>query len=138
MHQKNVRTTADVGMDRDGEDELIVLAIEVVEMIAPNVLHIARVDESMAIGCLFDEHHWWQIVDVPVGRNFHKSRLWAMFQGLHPSFGLLLVVDFGPAVAGAKIICLAVFVAHAMVVLDAVIEKKLSTLLTCFPPIRTY
>lgn len=57
-----------------------------------------------------------------------------MFQGLHPSLGLLLVVDLGPAVARAQVICLAVLVAHAMVVFDAIVEEELGTLATGFPP----
>lgn len=65
-------------MDRDREDKLVVLSVEVVEMIAPDVLYVARVDEAMAVGCLLDEHHRWQIIDIPVRRDLDQSGLWAM------------------------------------------------------------
>lgn len=44
------------------------------------------------------------------------------------------VVDFGPGVAGAQVIGLAVFVGHAVVVFDAVVEEELGTFFACFPP----
>lgn len=46
----------------------------------------------------------------------------------------LCIVDFGPIVASTQIVSLAVLVAHAVVVFDAVVKEELGTLFTRFPP----
>lgn len=58
-----------------------------------------------------------------------------MLKRLHPRFGLLLVIDLSPAVAGSEVVSLAVLVAHAVVILDAVVEEELGSFLASFPPI---
>lgn len=58
-----------------------------------------------------------------------------MLKGLHPSFSFLLVIDLSPAVAGSEVVSLTVLVAHAVIVLDTVVEEKLGAFFACFPPI---
>lgn len=87
-------------MDCNRKDKLIVLAIEIVEMVPPDILDIPCIHEPMAVGCFLDEQHGREVVDVPVGWDFHQTRLVALDQGFHPFVSLLGVVDFGPAVSG--------------------------------------
>lgn len=58
-----------------------------------------------------------------------------MLKGLHPFLCLLFVVDVGPSVTRSKVVGLTVLVAHTVVVLDSIIEKKLSAFLTGLPPV---
>lgn len=53
------------------------------------------------------------------------------------NFDLLCVIDLGPAVAGSKVGSLAVLVAHAVAILDAVVEEKLGSFFASFPHIRS-
>ncbi len=46
-------------MDGDGEDELVVFSVHVVEVVPPDVFDVARIDESMTVWSFFDEHHGW-------------------------------------------------------------------------------
>lgn len=45
-----------VRMNCNRKDELVVLSVEVIKMIPPDVLDIAWVDEAMTIWCSLDEH----------------------------------------------------------------------------------
>lgn len=134
MHENGMRPAGDIRMDGNREDELVVLAIEIVKVVSPDILDIAGIHEPMAVGSRLDEHHRRQVVNVPVGWDFHQTRVVAFNHGLHPFVGLLGVVDFGPAVPGAQVIGLAVFVAHAVVVFNAVVEQELCALFAGFPP----
>lgn len=58
-----------------------------------------------------------------------------MLKGLHPCLSFLLVIDLSPAVAGPEVVSLTVLVAHAVIVLDAVVEEKLGSFFACFPPV---
>lgn len=58
-----------------------------------------------------------------------------MLKGLHPSLSFLFIIDLSPAVAGSEVVSLTVLVAHAVIVLDAVVEEKLGSFFACFPPI---
>lgn len=118
----------------DGEDELVVFAVKVVEVVSPDILDVPRVYEAVAVGRRFDEHHGWQIVQVPICWNLHKSCVLAFYEGLHPFFCLLLIVDLRPSVARPEIVGLAVVMAHAVVIFDAVVEEELGAFLTCLPP----
>ena len=79
MHQQHMRSARDIRMDRDWGDKFVILAVEVVEMVAPYVFDVARIDESMTIRRLFDEHHRRQIIDVPIGRNLNQPCLRTVF-----------------------------------------------------------
>lgn len=124
----------DVGVDGDGEYEVVVLAIAVVELVAPDVFDVAGVDEAVAVRRGLDEHHRRQVVEVPARGDLHESRLLPLRQRLHPRLRLLPVVDAVPRVADAQIIRLAVVMAHAVVVFNAVVQQELAPFLTTFPP----
>lgn len=138
MHQQNLRSPRHVRVYRDGEDKLVVLPVEVIELIAPEVLDVARVDEAVAVGGALDEHHGRQVVNVPAGGDFDEPRLLALDERLHPVGRLLLVVDVGPRVTRSQEVRLAVVVAHAVVVFDAVVEEELPAFFTAFPPMYTH
>ena len=103
---------AHVRMDRDGEAKLVVLAVEVVEVVAPQVLHVARVDPPVRVRCLLDKHHRRQVVQVPVSGDLDKAGGGARLERLHPVRGRLGVVDWGPAVADPEVVGEAVVVAE--------------------------
>lgn len=46
----------DVRVHGDGEDEVVVLAVEVVEVVAPELLDRLRVHPAVGLGRGFDEH----------------------------------------------------------------------------------
>src|SRR5215216_1319473 len=49
QHEQNLRPPGDVGVDRDREDHVVILAVDPVELVAPDLLEVTRVDESMAV-----------------------------------------------------------------------------------------
>lgn len=113
----------DVRVNGDGEDELIVLPVEVVEVVPPQILGIPSIDEPVTVGRFLDEHVRRQIIQIPVRRNLNQACILALDQRLHPLLGFLAVVDLGPCVVGPEIVRLAVVVAHAVVVLDSVRQQ---------------
>lgn len=134
MHQNSMRPARDIWVDRNRKDKLIILPVEIVKMVPPDILNIAGIHEPMAIRRLLDKQHGWQVIDVPVCRDLYETSLFAFGQGLHPFVRFLFVVDFGPIVASTQIVSLTVLVAHAVIVFDAVVEEELGTLFTRFPP----
>ena len=46
---------AHIGMDSHREAEFIVIPVEVVEMISPEIFNVSRVDPAMRVGRLLDE-----------------------------------------------------------------------------------
>ena len=44
------------------EDELVILSIEVVEVISPQILCVSRVHETMTVWRGLDEHVWWKVL----------------------------------------------------------------------------
>jgi hypothetical protein len=87
MHEQHVGSARDVWVTCNGEDTDFAwigivrkLAIKVVEVISPDVLDIPGVYPSMTVGAVLDEHHRWQIVDVPATRNFHETGLGTSYQ----------------------------------------------------------
>lgn len=136
MHKQRMRPARNIRMDRNRKDELVILPIKIVKVIAPDILYITRIHESMTIRRLFDKHHRRQVVEVPVGRDLDEARLLAANERLHPLVGRLAVVNVCPRVAGAEVVGLAVVVAHAVVVLDAVLEEQLGALFARLPPGR--
>lgn len=135
MHQNHMRPPTNIRMNRNREYKLIILPVEIIEVIPPNILNISRIHKPMTIRRALDEHHRRQIINVPVRWNLHKTRLLAIDHGLHPLVSLFGVVDFGPRVARAQVVGLAIFVGHAVVVFDAVVKEKLGTFFACFPPV---
>lgn len=113
----------DIRMNRDGKDELIVLPVEVVEVVPPQILCISCIDEPVTVGRLLDEHVRRQIIQIPVRRNLNQTCILSLDQRFHPLLGFLAVVDLGPCVVGPQVISLAVVVAHTVVVLDSVRQQ---------------
>lgn len=134
VHQNRMRSPRNIRMDCNRKDKLIVLAIEIVEMISPDILNIPCIHEPMAVRRCFDEHHGRQVIDVPIGWDFHQTRLVTFNHRFHPLVCLFGVVDFGPAVSSPEVVCLTVFVAHAVIIFNTVVEQELGALFTGFPP----
>jgi hypothetical protein len=134
VHQQHLRTPGNIRVHGNGKDEFVIFAVAVIELITPKVLDISRVHKAVAVGRILDEHHGWQVIEVPTGRDLYKSSLLALDERLHPLFGRLFVVNLGPRIASPEIVGLAVVVAHAVVILDTVIEEELCTFATGLPP----
>lgn len=135
MHQQHMRSSRNIRVDSNWEDKLIILAVEVIKMVAPDILHVPRVNKAVAVRRVLNEHHRREIINIPVRRDFNKPCLGSMLKRLHPSLSLLLVIDLSPAVACPEVVSLTVLVAHAVVVLDAIVEEKLGSFFASFPPI---
>ncbi|KAH3665707.1 hypothetical protein OGAPHI_003895 [Ogataea philodendri] len=103
-------------------------------MVSPNVLDIARVCPPVSICTVLDEHHWRQIVNVPIARNFNESCFFSSLERFHPLLGLFRVVDLGPGVACAEPVALAVVVRHGVIILDSVVQQHLHSGLARLPP----
>ena len=150
MHQKHMRSSRNIGVNGHWEDKLVVLAIEIVEVVLdsvsmipgttegksyfPQVLHNLTVNPAMTIRNGLHEHHWGQVIQIPVGRDLNHARFLASDQRLHPCFSLSLIIDFRPLIPGPEIIRLAVLMRHRVVIFDAIGEKQLRRFLTNFPP----
>ena len=100
-----MRSTRNVWVTGDREDTDLAgiwvvgkLAVEVIKVVSPYVLDISRVHPPVAVGAVLDEHHGWQIVDIPTARDLYKTGLSTSDQRLHPSLGFLRVVDLGPCI----------------------------------------
>lgn len=130
-----MRSSRNIRMDGNREDKLIILAVKVVKVIPPDIFDIPGIHEPMAVGCLLDVHHRRKVINVPIGGNFDEAGVLALDVWLHPFFCFLRVVDFGPRIACLEVVCLAVFVAHAVVVFDSVVEEKLGAFSAGFPPV---
>lgn len=107
-------------MNRDWEDEFIVLAVEVVEMVSPDVFHVSSINKPVAVGRRFDEHHRRKVVYVPISRNLDEASLLSLDKWLHPFLRLLGVVDLRPSVSSAKVVCLTIVVTQTVIVFDAI------------------
>lgn len=110
-----------IRMDRHREAELVVLSVEVVEVVAPQVLHISRIHPPVRVRRFLDEHHRWKIVQVPICGDLNQPGGGSLLEWLHPVVGVLVVVDGGPAVADAEVVREAVVVAEGVVVFHAVL-----------------
>ena len=115
---------------------MFVFAVDPVELVAPHFFQVTRVDETVAVGGFFDEHHRRQVVEVPVGRDLYQVSFFAAHQRFHPGVGVLAVVDLGPGVALAHVVGVEVVVHQAVVVLDAFFQQQLVGDLAEFPPRR--
>lgn len=56
VHEQDMGAARDVGVDGDGKDELVVLAVEVVEVVPPDVLDVPGIDPSVGVCVVFDKH----------------------------------------------------------------------------------
>ena len=125
VHEQHLRVPAHVGVDRQREDGVVHLAVDPVELVHPDLLEVARVDEAVAVRRRLDEHHRREVVDVPAGRDLDQVGLLAALQRHHPLLGRLRVVDLRPRVADPHVVRREVVVHEAVVVLDAVLQQQL-------------
>src|SRR5215208_6428956 len=124
QHEQDLRSPGDVGVDGDGKDCVVILAVDPIELVAPDLLEVTRVYEAMTVRRLLDEHHRRQVVDVPVGADLDQVRLLAAHEWLHPRLGGLRVVDLRPGVADPRVEGMEVIVHAAVVVGDAILEEE--------------
>lgn len=90
----------------------------------------------MTIRRILDEHHWRQVINVPIPGDLYKSSILAADQRLHPGLRFLAIVYLGPSVPCPKPVHLAVMMGHGVVVFDSVRKQEIRHLLTRFPPGR--
>jgi len=64
MHKQHVRSPADVGVYRHGKDKLVVLSVEVVKVIHPNLLNIAWIYPAVRVCTVLDKHHGREISEA--------------------------------------------------------------------------
>src|SRR5207244_13555480 len=91
-----LRPPAPFRVARHPEDRVVLLAIDVVELVAPDLLEVPRVDEAVAVRGALDEHHRREVVEVPARRDLDQVGLLAADERLHPLLRLLRVVDLRP------------------------------------------
>ena len=89
VHEEDLRPAAHVGVDRHGEDRVVVLAVDPVERVHPDLLELPRVDEAVAVRRGLDEHHRREVVEVPARRDLDQVGLLAAHERLHPLGGRL-------------------------------------------------
>src|SRR6266545_1725262 len=104
VHEHDLRLAAHVRVDRHREDGVVVLAVHVVELVEPELLDVARVDEAVAVRRGLDEHHRRQVVEVPARRNLDQVGFLAAHERLHPLLRLLRVVDLRPRVSDPHVV----------------------------------
>src|SRR5499427_8268879 len=136
VHEQDLWTTADIWVNSHSEHGIVVFPIHPIKLIAPQLLNRAWVDKTMAVGSFFDEHHGWEIIQIPVRRDLNETCLVPPYQRVHPGLGGPGVVDFRPVVAHAHIIRMKVVVHQAMVVLEAILQEEFIGDIGKFPPGR--
>src|SRR5580700_1701305 len=126
-HHDDLRPAANVRMDGEAERGIVHLAVDPVELLAPQVLDVARIDKAVTVRGFFDEHHRRQIVDVPVCGNFNEIDFLAVLKGFHPVFRMLGIVDQRPAIADPRVKWLKVSIALAVIIFKPVfLEERCS------------
>lgn len=48
-HQQSVRVPADIRMHSHGKDKVVILSIKVLELVHPQVFHVARIHPSVTV-----------------------------------------------------------------------------------------
>ena len=51
-----------VGVNGHRKAELVILSVEVIEMISPQIFNVSWVYPTVRVRRLFDEHHRWQLL----------------------------------------------------------------------------
>lgn len=67
---------ANIRMDRHWKAEVIIFAVEVVEMISPQIFDVLRVDPAMRVRSFFDEHYLWfrdQLCQYEMSSESHEN-----------------------------------------------------------------
>lgn len=95
--------------------KFVVFSVEIIEVVPPEVLDVLRVHPAVRVRRFLDEHHRWQVIEIPVRGDLDKAGIRTLFERLHPSFRVLAVVDFTPLVAGAEEVGEAVMMAETVI-----------------------
>src|SRR5262245_63110753 len=66
VHEQDLWTTADIGVNGHGEHGVVVFPIYPVKLITPQLLNRTGIDKAMAIGRFFDEVHVREVIIVTV------------------------------------------------------------------------
>ena len=103
-HQDHLRPAGDVRVDRHPEDRVVLLAVDVVELVAPDLLEVPRVDEAVAVRRALDEHHRREVVEVPARRDLDQVGLLAARRAASSTRPGLRVVDLRPRVSDPDVV----------------------------------
>src|SRR4051794_13422997 len=103
-HQQDLRPARDVRMDGKRVHRVVHLPVYPVELVSPHLLYVPRVDEAVAIGRAFYEHHRRQVVQIPVTADLDQIYLLTAHERLHPLACRLGVVDLGPRIADPGVV----------------------------------
>src|SRR5580692_13058772 len=91
-------------MNSDRVNRIVVMAIQPIKMIEPDLAEILTSHPTVAIRKFFDKHSGWGIVKMPTDRKFDDIHFLSRLPRLHPVAGPFRVVDFGPTIALPKIV----------------------------------
>src|SRR5919202_1356505 len=138
QHKKVLWPARDVRVYGEAVHRVVHLAVDPVELVAPQVFDVPRVHEAVAIRGVLDEHHGWQVVQVPVRGDLDEVYLLASLERLHPLGGGLRVIDLGQRVDLAGVVGGEVVVLQRAVVLVAVLEQDLVRGIRGLPPWRRF
>src|SRR5437588_8996284 len=111
-------------MDRHCENRVLTLAVNPVELVSPESLHLPRTDEPMTVRKAFDEHHRGQVVEVPVGWDLDQIDGAAELQRPHPCFSRATEVDLRPGFVDANVVRLEVTMHLAVVVNESMLAQQ--------------
>ena len=73
QHENHMWMAADIRMDGHRKAKVVVLSIEIVEMISPQVLNVFWVHPAVGIRSFLDKHHWGQVVKIPILHEFRRQ-----------------------------------------------------------------
>src|SRR3954451_8139422 len=125
-HEQVLWAAGDVGVEGDGEDGVVHLPIDPVELVLPQLLDVLRADEAVAVGAGLDEHHRRQVVEVPRRRDLNEVGLLAPDERLHPfPGGGRVIVDFGPSVTDPHVVRGVIVVHQRVVVQESSLQQDL-------------
>ena len=115
QHENHVRMARDVRVDRHGKAKIVVLPVKEVEVVSPQVLDVLWVYPPVRVGRFLDEHHWGEIVQIPICGDLDEAGVRAFLQGLHPVVGVFAVVDWRPFVTSAEVVGQTVVMGEAVI-----------------------
>src|SRR5207248_1333994 len=75
VHRQYLGPPTHVGVDGQLVHRVVVVPVDPVKLIAPQLFDVARIDKAVAVRRLLDEHHGRQIVEIPAGRDLDQINL---------------------------------------------------------------
>ena len=115
QHENNMWMPTDVRMYGDWKAKVIVLAIEIVKMVAPQIFDVLRVHPTMRVRSFLDEHHRREVIKVPISGYLDKTGVQTLFEWFHPVGGVLAVVYGRPGVSSPQVIGKTVVMRQAVI-----------------------